>query len=61
LAISTRSGKSGHADATHLTDMNLLLRLIRRLRPSPERFAAAAALYDNTPMLQLRVAQTDDR
>ena len=40
--------------------MNRLLSLIRRLRPSPERFAAAAALYDNTPLLQLRVARAGD-
>jgi hypothetical protein len=39
--------------------MNPLLSLIRRLRPSPERFAAAAALYDNTPITTLRAAQTD--
>jgi hypothetical protein len=29
-------------------------RLVRRLRPSPERFAAAAAVYDPTLLLQLR-------
>jgi hypothetical protein len=40
--------------------MNPLLSLIRRLRPSPERFAAAAALYDNAPILQLRVARASD-
>jgi Na+/H+ antiporter NhaA len=35
--------------------------LPNRLRPSPERFAAAAALYDNAPLLQLRAAQPDER
>jgi hypothetical protein len=69
--MSTRNGKTGRGMATHLTDgatrhgaapkrsatMNpLLSNLVRRLRPSPERFAAAAALYDNTPLLQLRAA-----
>jgi hypothetical protein len=30
---------------------------VRRLRPAPERFAAAAALYDPNLLLQLRAAQ----
>ena len=33
--------------------------LIRRLRPSPERFAAAAALQDPNLLLQLRAAQSN--
>jgi hypothetical protein len=41
--------------------MKTLLSLIRHLRPSPERFAAAAALYDNAPMTALRAAQIDVR
>jgi hypothetical protein len=28
----------------------------RRLRPAPDRFAAAAALHDPNPLLQLRAA-----
>jgi hypothetical protein len=41
--------------------MNPLLSLIRRLRPSPESIAAAAALYDNAPITALRAAPTDIR
>jgi hypothetical protein len=33
-------------------------RLARRLRPSPERFAAAAAVYDPGLLLYLRSAAT---
>jgi hypothetical protein len=33
-------------------------RLVRRLRPSPERFAAAAALHDPNLLLQLRAARS---
>ena len=32
-------------------------RIVRRLRPSPERIAAAAAVQDPNPLLQLRAAQ----
>jgi hypothetical protein len=32
--------------------------LLRRLRPSPDRFAAAAALQDPNLLLQLRAAQS---
>jgi hypothetical protein len=34
-------------------------RLVRRLRPAPERFAAAAALEDPNFLLQLRAAQSN--
>jgi hypothetical protein len=41
---------------------SMLSRLVRRLRPSPERFAAAAALYDPALMLALRAhAPREDR
>jgi hypothetical protein len=33
-------------------------RLARQLRPSPERFAAAAAVYDPSLLLYLRSATT---
>jgi hypothetical protein len=32
--------------------------LLRRLRPSPERFAAGAAAQDPNPLLQLRAARS---
>jgi hypothetical protein len=32
--------------------------LVRRLRPSPERFAAAAALHDPSLLLQLQAARS---
>jgi hypothetical protein len=32
-------------------------RVVRRLRPSPMRFAAAVAAYDPGPLLQLQVAR----
>jgi hypothetical protein len=34
-------------------------RIARRLRPSPERFAAAGALQDPNLLLQLRAAQSN--
>jgi hypothetical protein len=34
--------------------------LVRRLRPSPERFAAAAALQDPNLLLQYRAAHVDE-
>jgi hypothetical protein len=33
-----------------------LIRLLRKLRPAPERFAAAAAVYDPSLLLYLRSA-----
>jgi len=38
----------------------MFTRLARRLRPSAESFAAAAALRDPYPLLQLRAAQRCD-
>jgi hypothetical protein len=43
----------------HTTPRRPIRRLARRLRPSPERFAAAAALQSPGLLLQLRAA--DDR
>jgi hypothetical protein len=40
----------------HLTPSNVA----RHLRPSPERFAAAAALQDPSLMLRLQAAQSND-
>ena len=34
-----------------------LTSLVRRLRPAPERFAAAAALHDPNLLLQLRATR----
>jgi len=34
--------------------------VVRRLRPSPERFAAAAALQDPTLLMQLQAARSRD-
>ena len=35
--------------------------LVRRLRPTPETFAAAAAVYDPGPLLQLLAERLRDR
>ena len=42
-----------------MTVKHMTRSLIRRLRPSPERFAAAAALQDLNLLLQLRAAQSN--
>jgi hypothetical protein len=34
-----------------------ILNFVRRLRPSPERLAAAAAVYDPGPLLHLRASR----
>jgi hypothetical protein len=34
-----------------------VMSLVRRLRPAPERFAAAAALHDPNLLLQLRATR----
>jgi len=36
------------------------LAMLRHLRPSPEAVAAAAALYDPSPMLRLQAARTQE-
>ena len=40
----------------HPTSRRLVRRLVRRLRPAPERFAAAAALQNPGLLLQLQAA-----
>jgi hypothetical protein len=37
--------------------MTRLIRLARRIRPAAEDFAAAAALHDPNPLLQLQAAR----
>jgi hypothetical protein len=65
-------GKTSHRPPTHLEDgairsasherrSAIMIRLhahslVRRLRPSPERLAAAAAVHDPGPMLALRAS-----
>ena len=41
-----------------MTSKHTTRSLIRRLRPSPERFAAAAAVQDPSLLLQLQAAQS---
>ena len=40
----------------HITHRRLARQLVRRLRPAPERFAAAAALQNPGLLLQLQAA-----